>query len=505
MGKSNSKTNQNENLKQKRDSNAFLRTSTLAISNKTIIHCIKTDLEQNYIILDDLGEGAYASVHLVKNRFSGETSAMKAIKISEKLSSKEEQEIINEIFILKNLDHPNVIKIFEFYKKKDEYDLITEYCEGGELYQEIIDNGPFSESYTSYVIYQILLAINYCHKMHILHRDLKPENILISGRNEDNFPQIKICDFGTSKIFEKGKVNKRVIGSSYYIAPEVLQKEYNEKCDLWSCGVILYIMLVGQPPFGGQNDAEVIKNVKKGEYKIEGAQFSKISKNAIDLIKKLLELSPNKRIDAETALNHQWFKVMGTKELYNDIENEIIIMNLLKNVKNYKRDSVIQETALAYLVHNYPQIPDVINACKLFNQIDVDDDGKINKDELFKGLKSRLNNKNLKKDVDLVFNNLDMNGNGYIEYEEFVRAAVNKNIFLKDEILEFAFKFFDKDNSGEITLNEIKEVFLNSVVKRSEEENSFKKIILEVDKDRDGKISYKEFEIMMKKLISQNK
>ena len=175
MGKSNSKTNQNENLKQKRDSNAFLRTSTLAISNKTIIHCIKTDLEQNYIILDDLGEGAYASVHLVKNRFSGETSAMKAIKISEKLSSKEEQEIINEIFILKKLDHPNVIKIFEFYKKKDEYDLITEYCEGGELYQEIIDNGPFSESYTSYVIYQILLAINYCHKMHILHRDLKPE------------------------------------------------------------------------------------------------------------------------------------------------------------------------------------------------------------------------------------------------------------------------------------------------------------------------------------------
>ena len=398
-----------------------------------------------------------------------------------------------------------MIKIFEFYKKKDEYDLITEYCEGGELYQEIIDNGPFSESYTSYVIYQILLAINYCHKMHILHRDLKPENILISGRNEDNFPQIKICDFGTSKIFEKGKVNKRVIGSSYYIAPEVLQKEYNEKCDLWSCGVILYIMLVGQPPFGGQNDAEVIKNVKKGEYKIEGAQFSKISKNAIDLIKKLLELSPNKRIDAETALNHQWFKVMGTKELYNDIENEIIIMNLLKNVKNYKRDSVIQETALAYLVHNYPQIPDVINACKLFNQIDVDDDGKINKDELFKGLKSRLNNKNLKKDVDLIFKNLDMNGNGYIEYEEFVRAAVNKNIFLKEEILEFAFKFFDKDNSGEITLNEIKEVFLNSVVKRSEEENSFKKIILEVDKDRDGKISYKEFEIMMKKLISQNK
>ena len=505
MGKNNSKTKINENLRQKRDSNSFLRSSTLAISNNTIVQCIKTDLEQNYIVLNELGEGAYASVYLVKNRFSEEISAMKTIKITEQISSREEQEIINEIFILKRLDHPNVLKIFEFYKKKDEYNLITEYCEGGELYQEIINNAPFSESYTSYVIYQILSAINYCHKMNILHRDLKPENILISGRNENNFPQIKICDFGASKIFEKGKINKRVIGSSYYIAPEVLQKSYNEKCDLWSCGVILYIMLVGQPPFGGQNDAEVIKNVKKGVYKIDGIEFSKISNNAIDLIKKLLELSPNKRIDAETALNHQWFKVKNTKELYNEIEDEIVIMNLLKNVKNYKRDSVIQETALAYLVHNYPQIPEVINACKLFNQIDVDNDGKINKDELLQGLKNRLNNKNLKKDVELIFKNLDMNGNGYIEYEEFVRAAVNKNIFLKDEILEFAFKFFDKDNSGEITLNEIKEVFLNSVVKKSKEDISLKKIIEEVDKDRDGKISYKEFEIMMKKLIAQNK
>ena len=486
MGKNLSKNKIKKDLNQKRDSNSFLRSSTLAISNKTIINRAKSNFEQNYTILKDLGQGAYGSVKLVKNKLTEETRAMKVIKITEKLSFKEEQEIINEIFILKSLDHPNILKIFEFYQKKDEYDLITEYCEGGDLYDEIINNVPFSESFTAYVIYQMLSAINYCHKMNILHRDIKPENILITGRNEDNFPQIKICDFGTSKIFEKGKFNQRLIGSSYYIAPEVLNKNYNEKCDLWSCGIILYTMLIGEPPFGGDNDNEIIKKIKKGVYNLSGGQFNRISNNSIDLIKSLLKINIDQRISAEQALNHQWFKDLKTKELYNKIEDEKIIVNLLKNIKNYKRDSVIQETALAYLVHNFPQIPDVINACKLFNQIDNDNDGKINKDELYKGLQSRIELKTLKKDIEIIFKNLDMNGNGYIEYEEFVRAAINKDFFMSDEVLEFAFKFFDKNNSGEITCDEIKEVFKDSVVKKSKEDISLKKIIEEVDSNNDG-------------------
>ena len=505
MGK---KLSKNKNLKkpiQKHDSNSFLRATTLAISNNTIIHKCKSNLDQNYVIMKKLGSGAYSSVDLVKNLISQEKRAMKTIKISEKLSAKDEQEIINEIFILKSLDHPNILKIFEFYQKKTEYNLITEYCDGGDLYKEIISNGPFTESYTAYVFYQILSAVNFCHSMHILHRDLKPENILISGRNEDNYPNIKIGDFGASKIFEKGMVNKRMIGSSYYIAPEVLKKQYNEKCDLWSCGVILYIMLVGKPPFTGKNDGEVIRNVIKGVYKISGDDFDNISNNAIDLIQRLLTINPNIRINAEEALNHQWFKDHGTKELYNQIEDENIIKRLITNLQHYKRESALQETALAFLVHNFPQIPDVINACKLFNQIDIDDDGKINKDELYKGLKNRLRVKDLKKEIDIIFRNLDMDGNGYIEYEEFIRGAVNKEFFVSDEIIEFAFRFFDKDNSGEITLDEIKEVFKDSMIKKSKEDISLKKIINEVDKTGDGVISYEEFALVMKRLIIQKK
>ena len=502
MGKPFSKKKNNKIIPDnKHDSNKFLRASTLAISNNTIICRAKTDFEKNYVILNNLGKGSYSSVELVKNVFTEEKRAMKVLKLKEKISLQVEQEIINEIFILKTLDHPNILKIFEFYKKKDEYDLIIEYCDEGDLFKEIINSAPFSEQYTAYVIYQILSAVNFCHQNHILHRDLKPENILISGRNEDNFPRIKICDFGTSKIFEKGIFNQRMVGSSYYIAPEVLQKQYNEKCDLWSCGVILYIMLAGKPPFGGQNDREIINNVRRGVYSLNGIEFDNISENAIDLIQKLLVMPPNLRLSAEQALNHQWFKQLNTKELYNRIEDENIIINLINNIKNYKRESALQETALAYLVHNFPQIPDVINASKLFNQIDKNDNGTINKDELYNGLKDRLRINNLKKEVDIIFNNLDMDGNGFIEYEEFIRAAVNKNFFISDEIIRFAFKFFDKDNSGKITYDEIKEVFKDSMIKKSKEEISLTKIIKEVDKNNDGVISYEEFSYIMKRLI----
>ena len=443
MGAKISDNNTLRNIGQKANEenpNSFFDSSAINLTNNIIISQSKSDPEVDYEKKKFLGEGAFASVYLVKNKITKTISAMKVIKKSQNFSEEEEQEIINEINILKAMDHPNILKIFEFYSNKDSYSIITEYCSGGELYEEMDDNGPFDERYTAYVMYQIFSAINYCHNMNIIHRDIKPENILIIDRNKNGYPTIKVCDFGTSLMVKKGGKQKKFVGSSYYIAPEVLKENYNEKCDIWSCGVIMYILLSGKPPFGGEDDEEVMANIAEGEADLECSPFNRMSKSAVDLLRKILVKDKKKRISAQEVLNHPWFTEKKAKDLFNQINDENTIVGLLKNLKNYKRQSIIQETALAYLVHNFPQMKDVINACKLFNQIDVNGDGKITEKELLKGLSTKIKGASLEKDVSEIYKNLDMDNNGYIEYEEFVRAAVSKEEFTKENILRYAFR-----------------------------------------------------------------
>ena len=484
----------------------FLICTKINLTNDIIISKSPSDdLSKNYKKLNLIGEGDSAQIFRVRNQITDSIEAMKVIKKAE-LEIENEREIINEISILRKMDHPNILKLFDFYSTEDSYAMILELCSGGELYKEIIEKGPFNEGYTSYVMYQIFSAINYCHKMHIIHRDLNPENILIIDRNELGYPRIKICDFGLSKIFEKGLKQKKVVGSLFYIAPEVLKKNYNEKCDIWSCGVIMYILLSQKLPFNSEeeNEDELLNKILIGKFDLESPPFDKISKNGKDLITKLLNSDPQKRISAEEALNHQWFIENKSKELFNQINDENILKKLIENLKSYKNESAIQETALAYLVHNYPNLKDVINACKLFSQIDTNNDGKINKDELIKGLKSKIKIDDLENVVSTIFKNLDMNNNGFIEYEEFVRAAVDKEIFITDNILFFAFKYFDKDGSGEITFDEIEKVFKNSIPDKSKVHNSLTKIVNEVDYNGDGKISFIEFCRVMKRMLKKS-
>ena len=410
----------------------------------------------------------------------------------------------NEINILRMMDHPNILKLFEFYSNEREFSIVTELCPLGELFDQIIDKGPFDERYSAYILYQIFSAVNYCHKMNIVHRDLKPENILIVNKDENEFPYIKVCDFGTSKMFEKGIVERRVVGSSYYIAPEVLNKSYNEKCDIWSCGVIMYILLSQRPPFGGKDDYEIMETVKTGKYDLSSPPFDKISDSAKDLIQKCLTMDSNKRITAEEAINHPWFKTNQSKELFNKVKDTNIIKELIENLKRYKRTSVIQETALAYLVRHFPHIKDVVNACKIFNQIDNDDDGRITKDELFKGINALYQSSTLQKDIDEIFKNLDMDNDGFIGYEEFVRGSVNKEYFIQPNVLKFAFRYFDKDDSGEITFDEIEQLFYESITDKDKVHQILSAIIKEVDVNNDKKISFDEFTYVMKAMIKSN-
>ena len=270
--------------------------SPIKVTNELLVTESKSDPDKEYKKLKFLGEGAFGAVYRVQNKYTGSICAMKIIRKNSSNSGSNEEEIKNEINILRLMDHPNILKIFEFYSNPKEYSIITELCPMGELFDQLIKKGPFDEKYVAYVLYQVFSAVNYCHKMHIIHRDLKPENILIIDKNEDGYPTIKVCDFGTSKIFKVGSVEKTFVGSSYYIAPEVIKEKYNEKCDIWSCGVIMYILLSQRPPFGGNNEDEIFKKIEIGKYDLQSSPFNKISESAKDLIRKTLTMDYQKKI-----------------------------------------------------------------------------------------------------------------------------------------------------------------------------------------------------------------
>ena len=198
---------------------------------------------------------------------------------------------------------------------------------------------------------------------------------------------------------------------------------------------------------------------------------------------------------------HPWFVINNSKELINTIRDSQLIKHFINNLKSYKCDSVIQETALAYLVHNYSQREDIVNACKLFNQMDVRGSGKINQKELLKGLKSRIESQTLEQDVEIIFKNIDGDNNGYIEYEEFVRAAIDKKSFLDENVLRFAFRYFDKDDSGEISFEEMQEIFEQNIPDKAKMKQMLKRFINEVDENGDGRISFEEFSDIMKKFL----
>ena len=420
----------------------------------------------------------------------------------------EEKEILNEIQILKNLDHPKILKIIDFYSSPKLYYIITEYCPDGELFNEIIKVGKFNEGKAAFIMNQLFKAITYCHSQNIIHRDLKPENIMITDREKNGCLQVKIIDFGTAKITEKGQKENRYVGSSYYMAPEVIRRKYNEKCDLWSCGVIMYILLSGKPPFDGDDDKEILEKIKIGQYDLNEYPFPSLSDESKDLIKKLLEYDPNKRISASEALQHPWFQ---NTEFQKKNEVNIIAPSLAKqmiqNMKKYHSDNMLRCAVIAYLVHHNTNIEQCIEAEKLFNKIDLDSNGKIEKHELKKGMLEywKLSEKEIEKEIDEIYNNIDTDHNGYIEYEEFIRAAVNPKTFLSKNYLRFAFRYFDTNNSGGISFDEIKRRFMqNSNNNNAEVEKELKIIYDSVDINHDGSISFDEFCKMMKNIINSS-
>ena len=285
------------------------------------------------------------------------------------------------------------------------------------------------------------------------------------------------------------------------MAPEVLNKKYTNKCDMWSLGVILYYLFTKRLPFKGKNKPQLSYYIQNCKYNINLGPLKHASDELKDLIQKLLVINIEDRISVNDALNHLWFKKLQIKEKLSELSPEQI-NECLMNIKKYKPEKVLQQASIAFLIHNFPHYEGIKIANYLYLKIDHNNNGVIEKNEFVKELTNLFKEQNQEIEENYIlelFDIIDADKSGYIEHEEFIRAAANKNDLLKESILKNCFEYFDKNKNGEITVDEIKETFKNYKEKLTEEE--FISVIKECDLNQNGVIDYEEFKTVMETIL----
>jgi calcium-dependent protein kinase len=443
-------------------------------------------VRDDYHMEHKLGEGGYGYVRLATHKASGQKRAIKTVKKATITSDLQERaKFVAEIDILKRLDHPNIVRLYEFYEDEHNYHLVTEYLQGGELFDFIVKSKQLNEPLVANLMRQLLGAVAYCHSNNIVHRDLKPENLLLDSRTL--YSNIKVIDFGTSSLLETNKSLKQRYGTSYYIAPEVIKGKYNEKCDLWSCGVILYILLCGKPPFYGKADEDILRRVRIGEYSFDGPDWAVVSEGAKALIRKLLDKNVATRISAGEAVQDQW--IIDNQR--SPLQAEVRAATLCQ-LQSFRSEQKLQRAVMSFIASQMVNKEETQRLADTFRDLDKNGDGKLSREELLGGYAAM--GVEGEAVVERIMREVDCDGSGYIDYTEFVMATMRKETLLNQGNLEAAFSAFDRDKSGKISIEELKALLGAEI----ETKNSlWEEMIRGVDLDGDGEIDLHEFCEMM--------
>jgi len=293
-----------------------------------------------YEVTEELGRGAFS---IVKLAIEKETNVKYAVKIINKSTiGQDMHRLATEIDILKKVNHPNVISLKETVDTKNCLFIVTELVTGGELFDKIVELGSYSEANAATVIRKMVSAIDYLHSLGIVHRDLKPENLLL--KDDTSITDIKIADFGLSKIVSSQLMMQTACGTPGYVAPEILQvKGYDKEVDLWSIGVICYILLCGFPPFYNDNIAELFEQIMNAEYDFPHEYWHSISEEAKDFVRKLLVADPAKRMTSQQALVHPWLNGSSTGKVNDKVKGKIA-----DYVKQYRSTSKVFNGEMKY-------------------------------------------------------------------------------------------------------------------------------------------------------------
>ncbi|KAA3460124.1 calcium-dependent protein kinase 3-like [Gossypium australe] len=425
------------------------------------------DVRSTYVFGRELGRGQFGVTYLVTHKETNQQFACKSIATRKLINRDDIEDVRREVQIMYHLTgHRNIVELKGAYEDRHSVNLIMELCAGGELFDRIIAKGHYSEREAANLCRQIVTVVHNCHSMGVMHRDLKPENFLLLSKDEDS--PLKATDFGLSVFFKPGDIFKDLVGSAYYVAPEVLRRRYGHEADIWSAGVILYILLSGVPPFYGETEQSIFDSILRGNIDFASDPWPFVSNSAKDLVRKMLRHDPKDRLSAVEVLNHPWIREDG------DASDKPLDVAVLTRMKQFRAMNKLKKVALKELKAGLPKLGT-----------------KLSEHEVRQLMEAPSYYVTY-----LLLPQADVDGNGAIDYIEFITATMHMNRMEREDHLYTAFQYFDKDNSGYITMEELEQALKKY---NMGDEKTIKEIIAEVDTDRDGRINYDEFVAMMRK------
>ncbi|KAK8607461.1 hypothetical protein V6N13_053196 [Hibiscus sabdariffa] len=448
------------------------------------------DFDKRYTIGKLLGHGQFGYTYVAIDKANGDRVAVKRIDKNKMILPIAVEDVKREVKILEALKgHENVVQFYNAFEDDSYVYIVMELCEGGELLDRILakKDSRYSEKDAAVIVRQMLKVAAECHLRGLVHRDMKPENFLFKSSREDS--PLKATDFGLSDFIRPGKRFRDIVGSAYYVAPEVLKRRSGPESDVWSIGVITYILLCGKRPFWDKTEDGIFKEVLKNKPDFRRKPWPTISNGAKDFLKKILVKDPRARLTAAQALSHPWVREGGNAS---DIPVDISVLSNLRQFVKYSRLKQFALRALASTL-NEEEIADLRDQ---FDAIDVDKNGSISLEEMRQALAKDLPWKLKESRVLEILQAIDSNTDGLVDFTEFVAAALHVNQMEEHDSdkwqqrLKAAFEKFDVDRDGFITPEELR---LHTGLR-----GSIDPLLEEADIDKDGKISLAEFRRLLR-------
>lgn len=448
-------------------------------------------IKDKYIMTRTLGKGGSCSVIMgnIKSDPSADPVAIKIMPCKDAYSKKLYE---HEITLLSQLDHPCIMKLVEYGVDDRNYYIVSECCTGGELFDRIVDKqNAISEKQAAGLVRSMLEAIKFCHDRKIVHRDLKPENFVFKDKSQDS-PMVLI-DFGCAKIVEDEKDYKDLVGTPYYLAPEsaaghkyIRTGKVLKASDVWSIGVIAYVLLTGRPPFNGRSNNEIFSAIIKKKIKFPNGV--KLSNSFVDFVKRMLKKSPKQRITIEDALQHPW--VTGKEATAEPISGDVI-----KVLRQFNQQSKLKKAITRTLATHMGKEPEAKISAH-FERLDKNGSGGLDVDELSLLLQDMgITESKARIEAKSIISATDDDGSGEIEFKEFAQVWQRKLLSVNESYIHAVFSVLDENGDGSISAKELAKVL--DLSDDEKEATKIAELIKEVDSDGDGAISFDEFRTAM--------